>query len=136
MSPTAKLLHQNGHRSTKQRQQILDVLTAYPQSVPELMSALAKKQVTIDKVTVYRTLDCFVALGIVGKTQFREKTAKYELIQPEGHHHHLVCDRCGTIEDIPLDERKLLTTVGKKTSFQITGHNLEFFGLCARCQNP
>jgi Fe2+ or Zn2+ uptake regulation protein len=135
MEEIAKTLQQKGYRFTKQRQQIFDSLTSSPQSVEEIIASLRNKDISIDRVTVYRTLDCFVDLGIVGKTQFKDKTAKYELVTVANHHHHLVCDKCGSVEDIPLDDSILLKRVRKQTDFQVNSHSLEFFGICANCNN-
>jgi len=127
-----KTLHQQGYRLTKQRRQILGALTPRPQSVNEMMHTL--KPNGIDKVTVYRALDCFVQLGIAGKIQLDDNTAHYELLAGSRHHHHLICKSCGSVEDIPLNEKLFLNKIRKLTKFQIQRHALEFFGLCAKCQ--
>jgi Fur family ferric uptake transcriptional regulator len=52
-----------------------------------------------------------------------------------GHRHHLVCSKCGTVvsfTDCPMDE--LLLRLTRETSFSISGHHLEIFGLCPMCQ--
>lgn len=133
MNNISQILRQKGYRLTAPRQRILDVLTTHPQSVDEILSALKSKGEQTDKVTVYRTLDCFVDLGIVGKTQFHDKKAQYELLS-EAHHHHLVCDKCGSVEDVALNEAVLLRKVSEQTNFQVKSHSLEFFGLCANCK--
>ena len=134
MHTVSKLLHKKGYRLTKQREQILDVLSSHPQSVEDILTKLKSEGVFIDKVTIYRTLDCFAELGIAGKIQFKDKAAMFELLEGSGHHHHLVCDNCGAIEDIPLSEALLLNQVKKQTDFQVNSHMLEFFGLCPTCQ--
>jgi Fur family ferric uptake transcriptional regulator len=51
------------------------------------------------------------------------------------HHHHLICSGCGTVvqfEECNVDA--LLTDLGRRTSFRISGHWLEVFGTCAACQ--
>lgn len=127
-------LRQKGYRLTNQRQQVLSVLTTFPQSVEDVITTLQSKGESIDRVTVYRTLDCFVELGIVSKTQFKDKTAKFELLDEAAHHHHLVCDNCKSVEDIALDEAFLIRKVSEQTNFQVKSHSLEFFGLCANCR--
>ncbi len=134
MNNISQILRQKGYRLTHQRQQILDVLTVFPQSVEDVISALKSKNESIDRVTVYRTLDCFVDLGVASKTQFKDKTAKYELLKEAHHHHHLVCDHCGSVEDIALNEAFLIRKVSEQTNFQVKSHSLEFFGLCANCR--
>jgi Fur family ferric uptake transcriptional regulator len=122
-----------GYRMTKPRQEIFNVLCHAPQSVLEIMSNLQKKKLQIDKVTVYRTLTSFVKLGIVEETQFKDKISVYELADQK-HHHHVVCDTCGKIEDIELDENLLEEAAKKSSTFQIKSHHLEFFGLCRKCR--
>ena len=95
MNDVAHILRKNGCRLTSQRQYILSVLTPQPQSVRDVITSLHSQGIRIDKVTVYRTLDRLVELGIVGKIQFKDKTAKFELLTEMNHHHHLVCDLCG-----------------------------------------
>lgn len=133
MNDISQKLRQKGYRLTTQRQRVLAVLTDHPQSVEEVLIALKNKGENPDKVTIYRTLDCFVDLGIVSKTQFKDKTAKYELLTEDSHHHHLVCDNCGSVEDIALNEATLLRKVSEQTNFQVKSHSLEFFGLCVNC---
>lgn len=135
MDEINKLLRQKGYRLTKQRQQVFSALTYQPQSVAKVVSFLESEDASVDKVTVYRTLDCFVNLGVVGKTLFKDKTAKYELLTETKHHHHLVCDKCGSIEDILLNEEPFLNKVCIQTDFQIKSHSLEFFGICAVCRS-
>jgi len=134
MNSISKKLRENGFRVTNQRQKILDCLTPFPQSVVEISSSLNKKGVFVDIATIYRTLDCFAELGIVGKTHFKDKVSKYELISADYHHHHLICDKCGSVEDIALDEQFLIKEVNKHTNFKVKSHALEFFGICGKCQ--
>jgi Fur family transcriptional regulator, ferric uptake regulator len=127
------IFHQKGHRLTKPRQLVLDVLTEKPQSVLEIIDRLKLLNTTVDKVTVYRTLSYFLGLGFVGKTQFQTQEAKYELIDQNHHHHHLVCDICGTVEDIPIHDTYLINRINKITGFHIKSHEFEFFGVCKNC---
>jgi Fur family ferric uptake transcriptional regulator len=134
MEKVFEQLKQQGYRLTQPRQQILDTLTSYPQSVAEIVTSLKKKQTNVDMATVYRTLEILVELGVVGKIQFHGKTAMFELLSEDDHHHHLICNDCGLIEDIPFDEVLLMNQVNKQTKFQVQSHSLEFFGLCTNCQ--
>lgn len=134
MQKLINVLRQKGYRVTDQRKHILTALTRSPQRVADIVSSLHRKKIDIDKVTVYRTLDRFVELGVAGKTQFKDNTAQYELLETAHHHHHIVCDTCGSIQDIPLNEASLLAAVKKNTDFIIKSHSLEFYGICSKCQ--
>lgn len=127
-------LRQNRYRITQARREIINVLTFSPLEVKEIAECLARKRVKIDLATIYRTLERLVLLGLVSKTQFEDKTAKYELIDKQSHHHHLVCEKCGSVEDIPLNEERLMEQIKNQSEFMVFRHNLEFFGACKQCQ--
>lgn len=127
-------LKQNGYRVTKPRLAILEAIGHTPQTAQEIFSKLHKKNISIDLVSIYRTLEVFAEMGVVLKVEVGKGSAHYELSDPQNHHHHLVCDECGAIEDIVLKDGKLMQEAKSKSAFRITRHTLEFFGLCARCQ--
>ncbi len=134
MEKIVQKFHEQGFRVTRPTQDILEVLTHFPQSAAEICQALKRKKKKIDPVTVYRTLDRCTKVGIVNRIQFKDKILKYELYQENHHHHHLVCDHCGSVEDVLLNEKYLLKKISQKTKFKIQSHALEFFGLCTKCQ--
>lgn len=84
--------------------------------------------------TLYRTLETLVAAGLVTKISVHPTESLYETNINRHHHHHITCTSCGTLEDIdvcaPLPSHKTLKTKGFS---KITGHSLEFFGLCTTC---
>ena len=69
---------------------------------------------------------------------------RYEIAEwLAGHHHHLVCVKCGAVEDIALPkdmERQLERLVGEVSelsSFSASGHSLEVDGHCSEvCMTP
>jgi Fur family transcriptional regulator, ferric uptake regulator len=134
MDKINSLFQQKGYRMTKQREQVYKTLTCIPQSAQQIFSLLNKQKSTIDKVTVYRTLNCLAKLGLVSQTQFQDQIAKYEIVKKNGHHHHLVCNNCGLVEDVPVNENFFINKIKKQTDFLISSHILEFFGICHKCQ--
>jgi Fur family transcriptional regulator, ferric uptake regulator len=132
MSSIKHQLTAAGLRLTKPRLEIFAALDHKPQSIVEISHKLIKQKLRINIVTIYRTLESFVKLGLVAQTQFKDQIAVFELADHQ-HHHHVLCESCGKIEDITLDENLLLSAAKKKSSFQIKSHHLEFFGLCHKC---
>ena len=55
------------------------------------------------------------------------------------HHHHMVCDRCGTVRDIVLPESiesgldRQLSKIAQKEGFAFRHHQLDVIGLCRKC---
>ncbi len=133
MKPLDELKKQ-GYRSTKPRQEVIKVLNARPLTVGEIYSTLQKKHIKIDLASVYRSLDLFLKMGVVNSIDLGEDKRRYELVQSQNHHHHLVCNHCGKIEDVKFDENLFDDKIIKKSHFKIDHHHLEFFGLCKNCQ--
>jgi Fur family ferric uptake transcriptional regulator len=62
------------------------------------------------------------------------KLARFEAMRPEGHHHHLVCDRCGRV--IPFEDHGLERSIARLTrgmAFDVEGHEVVLHGACADC---
>ncbi len=123
-----------GVRMTKQKKWILGALCHHPQSAEELFIKLKKAGHKLDITTIYRNLEALVAGNILFMTRFADGISRYELSKGKGHHHHAVCDECGKIVDIELDEEFLMDQVRKMTNFHVDRHMLEFFGRCNNCK--
>jgi len=89
----------------------------------------------INEVTIYRTLTSFEKSGILRKVDLRKDSVYFEL--NNDHHHHIVCIKCGIIEDFKENkeiEKLLDQVVEKSTKFKnIKEHSLELFGFCKVC---
>ena len=133
MDSIVKMIQEKGQRFTPQKKEVFCVLQKKPQTVIEILTVLKSKRSAIDKATVYRILTGFKELGIVKEIHLGDKEVRFELAGGE-HHHHLICEECGSIEDVSLSEDVILKEVEKQTPFQIKRHSLEFFGICKKCQ--
>lgn len=134
MSPE-EILQSHGVRPTGARKHILDIFlqNTSPLTAFDVSEHKAIKTTGIDPVTVYRTLERFVNKKILTKLEFLEGKFRYEL-SSHNHHHHAICQKCGTITDIEdCMDKDLERKVAQKTHFAITSHKLEFFGLCSKC---
>ena len=120
-------------KSTKKRQVLLLLLQkqARPMTAEEL-HALAEP-IPMNVSTVYRTLNTLTEKKILIRSVRQDGKAYYSLAKKD-HSHRLVCDLCGKV--IPVDTcplSELEETLQQKTGFRITGHSLEFTGLCPEC---
>jgi Fe2+ or Zn2+ uptake regulation protein len=130
----ASLLRSYGLKATPQRVQVLGLLAKAkkPVSIAELQKKAGED---FDSVTLYRSLETLVQNSLARPVDLRHGHTDYELAQGREHHHHIVCEKCGTIEDFawcpdPGLEKKIL----KNTNFaKLSDHSLEFFGLCKKC---
>jgi Fur family ferric uptake transcriptional regulator len=53
----------------------------------------------------------------------------------DDHHHHLICEVCGRVEEITADEvERWVHAVTKRRGFRVTGHRADIFGVCVTCR--
>ncbi len=107
-------------------------------TVTEIQESL---EVSVPLSSLYRTLAVMNESGVVSTHHSGQGLTRYELAEwLTGHHHHLVCTRCGTVDDIEIDvehERQLevlVSTLAGGANFDVSDHSLEIDGLCHRCQ--
>ncbi|MDO8571826.1 MAG: Fur family transcriptional regulator [bacterium] len=131
-------LKEKGHKFTKVRKLVLDLLIRSPKplSSPDIQEVFLNKKIRVNKTTIYRELAFLKDKGVIRELQFGDATKRYE-IMPDNHHHHIICLNCETIEDVVL-EQDLDTaekTITQNKNFKVLNHSLEFYGICGRCQS-
>jgi Fe2+ or Zn2+ uptake regulation protein len=124
-------------RMTRQRKVILEELrrTASHPSADELYSRVRRQLPRISLGTVYRNLEVLTALGEIQTLELSCSLKRFDGVAAT--HYHIRCLRCGRVVDAPVEvcldlEARLQT----HTDFRITGHKLEFVGLCPACNDP
>ncbi len=123
------------HRLTAQRKIILRHLAAAKKYVTaqELHARLARAQPRIGLATVYRTLEMLRQSGMVARLARSPGETAY-LYCGGDHHHHAVCTRCGRVDDVPCRSMpRFERMLSSGLRFRLTEHQLEFYGVCARC---
>lgn len=129
-------LHRASLKVTPIRLGVLALLeeTQTPLDIATLLKKLKTKKISADPATVFRIMNSFVEKGLVRELNFHEGKTRYEL-SSSADHHHLICQSCGSIEDISdCHITALEAEIQKKKHFLIKSHSLEFFGLCRNCQ--
>lgn len=129
-------LRGRGFRLTPSRKAIITMIldTAQPLSAPEILGKLKTVRRSVNKTTVYRELDFLAAQRVISEIDILDGTKRYEAFSTH-HHHHLVCTSCKAIECVEVcgDLKPLEKRIRNSHNFLITGHVLEFFGVCRRC---
>ncbi len=128
------LLHDTGLKATSERLSILEVLdkAKKPLSIKEIREKLRSD--AADQATIYRTIESLRKNNVVRTVNFEHDHNHYELVDTN-HHHHIICEKCGRVEDISkCDTTNLEKQVARTSGFtKISHHSLEFFGLCKSC---
>jgi Fur family transcriptional regulator, ferric uptake regulator len=99
--PILGLLRARGGRVTTCRRAILETFLGIGGHVTAetLTARVQKSQPDVHESTVYRFLDELERLGVVDHVHLGHGPAVYHLASDA--HHHLVCDRCGTVVEVP-----------------------------------
>ncbi len=121
-------------RSTRQRTAVLDALQRAPEplSAQDLHAQLGR---SVGLATVYRALQGLVDSGQVDVFRRESGEALFRLCNPV-HHHHLLCQRCGRVEEIDACEvEPWAARVARRRGFTLAGHQADIFGVCPRCQD-
>jgi Fur family ferric uptake transcriptional regulator len=136
LSPRAIRLREAGHKLTNARLTVLNVLE---KNEGHLTSAEVLEQVdavdpTIGRASVFRTLDLLTSLSIIRPTYMNSSMTPTYVLMPDGHHHHIVCTNCNRIiefENCGLGA--IAAELEERLHVKLTGHLLEFYGLCDKC---
>jgi len=123
-----------GLAATHQRQVIYEAIVGAPGHYsPEQVYADVRRRVpSVSLATVYKNLRLFVDHGLL-----REVTPHAPVLRVDGNlepHHHLVCTRCKSVQDIEgdfVDFKRLSRQV--PDGFDLMQPLIEVFGLCQRC---
>lgn len=130
-------LEQAGKRSTPQRHAVCQVLAEYDghPTVAEVFERVRQIFPMISQATVYNTIDTLEELGLIRRLNIaNDDHAHYDLdLEP---HINVVCQQCGNIRDLYLDEfNYLLQAVQQQTGYTINPDmGVVLYGRCPACQ--
>ena len=132
-------LKSKGIRLTRQRQLLLDLLERSGKHLDaEGLYRLANQlDPKLNRVTVYRTLKLLKEGGLVDELDLMhfEGDQHYYETRSKQEHAHVICLRCGKVEEFFGDPlQKLRRQVEAHFGFQILIARTEIGGYCAHCQ--
>ncbi|HET8863890.1 MAG TPA: Fur family transcriptional regulator [Solirubrobacterales bacterium] len=126
-------LDEAGYRSGAARREVIDLLAAERCAVTAL--EIDRRLDSVGRASVYRTLEQLDRLHLVQRVQIGGDAAGYERVDPEQHHHHLVCEQCGRLT--PFADRSLeqaIEAVSREAEFEVAAHDVVLRGRCPDCK--
>ena len=124
-------------KSTAQRSLILDVvLHAQEHLTAEDVHARARDiDSSLGLATVYRNLKLMEEAGLVVSHNYEQAVTRYEILNDDEHHDHLICERCGAVMEV-LDQgiELLQKRLAERHGFELSGHRMYLYGLCPECR--
>jgi len=135
-SDIADKLSEKGYRMTPQRMMILSVVEGTQEhiSAEEIYAKVLATYPHGNISTVYRTLELLKKLSLVTETDLGGGRFRYHPAE-KGHHHHLICQECGSITD--MDESELFPlkeSLLAKYKFIADMKHLAIMGRCTKCR--
>lgn len=127
------------YRITRQRRVIIGILLdaeGEHLTADQVYALVRQEYPEMGVATVYRTLDVLAGLGVVKRLDFGDGRNVYEISDDPHHHHHLVCLACGDVKEFGPDLLEdLEREITRREDFNITDHQVKFFGLCRLCRS-
>lgn len=136
ISRVTERLREKGYRLTPQRLMILEAIEDSRDhiSAEEIYAGVSARYPNVNISTVYRTLDLLKKLGMVYEIDLGEGRIRYHA-EESGHHHHLVCQDCGSVVDIDESALSSLRDVLLRDyGFRADLRHVGVFGLCEKCR--
>lgn len=122
---------ERGLKITPQRVAIFQALhgnTGHP-TAEAVYASVVPGMPSISLRTVYQTLNDLAEMGEINALDLGTGSARFD--PNVGEHHHLVCDTCGSIDDVHVDVSGLAPT--ELRGFHVTAAQVIFRGRCASC---
>jgi Fur family ferric uptake transcriptional regulator len=130
-------LRQAGHRLTAPRQHILAVIRESNGHITadQILKRVRTRHASINKSSVYRTLDLLTRLNLIHLTDLGNGRIEYEMHQ-HPHHHHLLCRQCGMmVEAHARVFDSLDKSLRKQYGFTADLEHFAIYGLCRHCRS-
>ena len=124
-----------GLKITPQRQCIFRILheTGTHPTAEAVYAAAAAEMPSISLRTVYQTLNDLAAMGEIQTLDVGTGSTRFDPNVRD--HHHLVCDRCGTVRDVELDTTAIRLPPAVLDGFGVGRVDVVFRGRCSACRS-
>jgi Fur family transcriptional regulator, peroxide stress response regulator len=125
-------LENSGLRYTPQRYDVMAFLmehSGHP-TAAEIFEAVNRLDPRSSRATTYNNLRDLVQAGLVREVAVEGRAARFDAKGMR--HHHFICDRCGTVEDIDWYDvpKPASASLGKRV---LREYELIVRGLCTQC---
>ena len=129
-----------GYRRGGARLAVIALLDSQPcaLSALEIEDALrhdSRSPRTASRASIYRILDELTGLGLIARLEVGQGVVRFEPVRgARGHHHHLICDHCGTLTPFTDDElERTIHHVSQRVPLNVSEHEIILHGSCTNC---
>jgi Fur family ferric uptake transcriptional regulator len=133
----ASALARAGYRRGGARAAIVELLDeqSCALSAVEIEQQLRNRRREVSRASVYRVVEQLEQLGLTQRVEVGQGVVRYEPARGHsGHHHHLVCERCGRLEpftDAGLE--RAIRRLSERVPLEVSEHEIVIRGACEAC---
>lgn len=120
-------------RYSRQRQQVYQYVCSSSEHPTAQMTyeALRNEMPKLSLGTVYRNLNQLADAGLLRKIPLPDGGCRFDGTLRE--HSHVVCERCGRVDDVAVDPQDMRAKVESETGYALTALELMMRGVCRSC---
>lgn len=120
-------------RLTPQRQAVVETIDGWQGgfTAVEVYDRARQAEPGLGIATVYRTIDLLRRAGSVRPLTVGGRP-EYVRCSP-GHHHHLICVSCGSVEETDLCGAPSDSELQRRHGFSAEAHEVDVYGTCRAC---
>lgn len=125
-----QVLKKEGLRYTLQRQAVWDEIKQKPEhrDAEDIYQNLRKKNISVSRATLYRTIDVLVKNKMVRKMDVGDGKSLYEPRLDDDHHDHMICVDTGKIIEFYDEELEALQDkIAKNHGYKVIRHVHQLF---------
>jgi len=128
-----EILNSNNLKATHQRLAILHCIDEFGHAdVDTIFSSICAKYPSMSKATLYRNINELIAFHILEEVKLPDRKQQYEIKKIP--HVHLLCQKCGKVEDLFIETKPLYETIAFNSGFKIKHGFIVMDGICKACQ--
>lgn len=126
-----------GYRRGGARREVLALMSeqSCALSALEIEDVLAARGRRVSRASIYRILEELDQIGMVQRLDIGRGMMRYEPVRHGGgHHHHLVCDRCGRLQPFSDDGlERAIERLSARVPLTVSEHEVVLHGACDSC---
>jgi len=124
-------LKEHGLKVTPQRVTILSAIDKFGHAnIDEIYQEAKTTNPTMSLATVYKNVTSLIETNLLKEVALNNQKSKDELTKEP--HSHLICKKCGSVEDI--NSNNLFTLNRDNLDFDIEEVELNIYGICSKCK--
>lgn len=135
LDEVGELLRSHGLRRTPQREATLEAVAgaAGHATAEEIVKRVRRRLPAVSPSTVYRTLGSLEEVGVLCHAHLGHTASVYH-VGTAGLHQHLVCERCGALQEVGDDvTAQFATRLQRRFGFRANFTHFAVLGECRAC---